>query len=939
MNNLQILSVTIKRFRGFPSSVTIPFTRGLTVIYAANGTGKSTICQAVEWLFTGGIADISSKAYSCLWGEGDMSVSAHCELNGVPLCFHRTEKSLFTTNLDGSGKKSLTETSLLQMITPNEIGVGNTASVNRTRRDWFRHSRWLYSNSLSMLVDDAEAEQRRQIFANILGYGHLANQQKSVQDYLRYLPSIQSFQKQHDEIALLKKDLLAHAAPPTVIKENADKKKQTLITFLNLTEIPEDLKTILAFSKEEMNKRHAVWNIRSQALADIITRWDTASSEFSKEPETRQLNDKLLKSLKDADITLDNLRHKAAEYEALVKNHQENASKIITAQDNRPQNSPLSVYVQSIAGRPLLTLNQQELRDLMPESRYARNTLHTLRKAISDLVATVSKHEFILDHRKEWEAFIKESPEKKDVSLYEMAVKDEEARLKVLTEQFNELSGLTEQLYSLGKAVVSQSSSSQCPLCRHDWKEHAELESQIARVGASLAPQLKVMDDALVLCRSALDDKKKAHAKCLEDFKQRLFWQKQIATADSDITTCIDKHALHEKIAYTPGVEIKTNYLLEEITHIDQAIALLRLDDEVNRVLSLLSSDSLPENAGTFQKVDYIEKALPERIVIEQELIAQNIKLLNDTNKQLEDHKIVRENIAIRLRKVEQTLSSITLFTQEFRRKWELLLDNKPVQKDMLLKYQHQHEEEEKKLSQIHQYINELEAYLETEEVSKQIISLQNREAELARIIEIGKQRKTIAENALTELTRDIELRTSQTIESLMLPASELFSRMHANEVYKGFDVADRGHFNWRATTETPIDDEDKELVAEHYFSQGQRQDLALSLFLSRAKSLGGTFFMDEPVAHLDDLNRVAMADIFRMMCLADRGLSLVLTTASDPLRRHLRQKFSSLSHPGHPLFSVVMLKGSPLDGIDIQTSIPQVSRPLYTPSNLRRTD
>ncbi len=34
-------------------------------------------------------------------------------------------------------------------------------------------------------------------------------------------------------------------------------------------------------------------------------------------------------------------------------------------------------------------------------------------------------------------------------------------------------------------------------------------------------------------------------------------------------------------------------------------------------------------------------------------------------------------------------------------------------------------------------------------------------------------------------------------------------------------------------------------------FSQAQRRDLALALFLVRARSLSGTFFLDEPIVNL----------------------------------------------------------------------------------------
>lgn len=103
-------------------------------------------------------------------------------------------------------------------------------------------------------------------------------------------------------------------------------------------------------------------------------------------------------------------------------------------------------------------------------------------------------------------------------------------------------------------------------------------------------------------------------------------------------------------------------------------------------------------------------------------------------------------------------------------------------------------------------------------------------------------------------------------------------------------------------------------------FSQGQRQDLALSLYLSRAMSMGGMFFLDEPIAHLDDLNRVAMLDIFRVLAVSEKDTSLVLTTSSDSLMRHVAQKFSSAL--GGSLLNVVTLKGNPRTGVTLESSI-----------------
>lgn len=67
-------------------------------------------------------------------------------------------------------------------------------------------------------------------------------------------------------------------------------------------------------------------------------------------------------------------------------------------------------------------------------------------------------------------------------------------------------------------------------------------------------------------------------------------------------------------------------------------------------------------------------------------------------------------------------------------------------------------------------------------------------------------------------------------------------------------------------------------------------------MFLARARSLGGTFFLDEPMAHLDDLNRVGLLDILRATVVErSRSVYLVITTASRALARHLIEKFAAI--------------------------------------------
>jgi DNA repair exonuclease SbcCD ATPase subunit len=137
-----------------------------------------------------------------------------------------------------------------------------------------------------------------------------------------------------------------------------------------------------------------------------------------------------------------------------------------------------------------------------------------------------------------------------------------------------------------------------------------------------------------------------------------------------------------------------------------------------------------------------------------------------------------------------------------------------------------------------------------------------------------------------------------------LLPAVEsLFGRMHANHV---FDAIRSGNgsdpLQWFAEI-------DGKPLATAHFSQGQRQDLALAIFLARACGLKGSFFLDEPFVHLDDLNRVAMLDILRAIALSQPDVHLVLTTASRSLARHIHEKFAMLDKS---LLQIIELQGDP---------------------------
>jgi exonuclease SbcC len=78
------------------------------------------------------------------------------------------------------------------MLTPTSISGNSVIASRKAKRGWLRNSRWLYSNSLSVLFENNKAVERQQIFADILGFGHLASTLRDLRGYRKPLPNTEA---------------------------------------------------------------------------------------------------------------------------------------------------------------------------------------------------------------------------------------------------------------------------------------------------------------------------------------------------------------------------------------------------------------------------------------------------------------------------------------------------------------------------------------------------------------------------------------------------------------------------------------------------------------------------------------------------------------------------------------------------------------------------
>src|SRR5208283_1320138 len=144
-------------------------------------------------------------------------------------------------------------------------------------------------------------------------------------------------------------------------------------------------------------------------------------------------------------------------------------------------------------------------------------------------------------------------------------------------------------------------------------------------------------------------------------------------------------------------------------------------------------------------------------------------------------------------------------------------------------------------------------------EASKMIAALKAEHAALLRIDLL----RTRLDSAIDEAEQHLNRLLSTQIRPLLRSISSFYLRMQGNPFIDSIGVDNNPNRNVLRWLGQLVDAQSLSAIE---MSQGQRQDLALSIFLARARRERGTFILDEPLAHLDDVNRVAFFDTLRAM-------------------------------------------------------------------------
>lgn len=909
MTDFTVEHLEIENFRGIPGVLSLDLSAPLTVIYAANGSGKSSICQAVEWLLTGKVQAVPAASLACLWGQGETSVKALCSIGSQKVGLNRTLSGLKMHT--SGGPEVLSDIDLLIKITPEETGPdGRSTTRQNLKTEWLRSSRWLYSSALSLLVDNEHAALRKQIFANILGYGHLIPVLNKLNAYVDAIPSDRSLMTRRRQMEEDIRQLTEKVGQETHSKARI---AQNLDEYARLTEYVPTSKASYEQMCDDATMHAAqqdqALEFRQQHLNKVLADEDMLLNAAQNEATLKERNGVIAQQL-------NLLREERRLLTEQVSTYRRSAEESLSLVERAEQSiaslqawEELSIQLSELCGVAPSLLTHRLVLEALPATIRPENERNSLLKAWTTLSETRSRWDGFSETLETLRLKMTLSPTAEAVRALEQAKNTAWDNHKLRAESFKSMSSATEQLRVLGYELLKQSQDKNCPLCSEPQPDHQALIERIELAQRTMSP---VVADALKASNDAAAEAELAESLWLAAQKSRQ--EAQYAIREIENITQRVKAIISESGIAVWQTDVSPGTLSRE------------LDESLKRAKLTVSAGTFfektvglnEENADTLAFID--EHIRAERMVLtasvreEQRKHAEFIAAVIEKNEEL---KLLETKFASAVEEVENGKRTLAMLIQKrtlLLESWRCLCGNASVTTEMLSDLQRTQTNALDNLNKARHSLEQAKAALTTSQAYAKLSSLHQASARLKEQIELRQRKLEAGNRTLDTWGQHVSAVSQNSLKRLMTPASELFSKMHANEVYQSLSMGqEQGAFCWSAIADELCGDV-KTIDAESHFSQGQRQDLALSLFLARARSLKGSFFLDEPVAHLDDLNRVAMMDIFRMLTTSESSMRLILTTASNGFRRHLRQKFSA--GECQQQLRIITLEGNPKQGV-----------------------
>lgn len=952
MRGIRFSTLSVAGFRGISDPAVFDLSAPLTLVFAPNGTGKTTMCEAAEWLLTGQVERLKdgkdfdgNVLRSKFAGETDIpNVAADLIVEGDARFLSRVldnGQSGARFGDDADHARPRRPHDLLSLLAPAAAAdeAHHLTAINLRQR-WLKGTRFLSAEALAALVDsDAETIDRRtQVFADLLGIRHLLDAERQCDRYandlgtrLRALAQLTT--QQTAEAATLEQSLAGLATGGTVLSARAEADAAaTLLDDDELSALDPGSSLddrLQALTVVYQRQRHSL-DARMVAARQVEAQWTSRTSLERAVADAATLEGSLAQSLGEieqqgraaaAEIAAKSSERDGATTSAngLAEGHDRAARAIANLLLVLNRTSALDVPARSLA----------ELEARLDEARWASSARDERREALvalrQDIVRAADDDRALRDI----DAAIARQRQAlaTDEALAQLrkTAADAASRAKAAQALLDATAAPVERLRAAASELLTHDHGegvSTCPVCAHDWGSADRLRAALSE---TLATAPEIVEAARVnaaegasyseIARAALDAAMTGRAQVAALEQQRAAVLERVTR----------RRQAYDRLGLS-GDETPEAAIITALERLNVADALAELLD-IRPNLTAFENPSTPllANDGPLSRLlDHLGTAVAARNQIIQLHLADLTKAIEDATRTRDRLRASHAATAERLRDCRAVLKDKGSELAALRAAWNEAAPGIDWSDAALTSLKSALQTLNDKLTRAGGHMEAGRAAWSVEARKARLDDLRSelkpkldRQQRMADRLDAARRARAVFHETYTTISR-------KQVQDLSRVVNPLFARMHANRVFDRINLGEDADFlHWLA------DAGGEQLDPGKDFSQGQRQDLALALFLARARSLGGTFFLDEPVVHLDDLNRVGLLDILRATVLeGSQSLNLVITTSSRALARHLVEKFTGVGTvetpfgPLHPL-RVIELDGNGRSGVRLSTSYP----------------
>jgi len=966
-----IENLTLRNFRGIGTEFKLNLAVPITIVYAFNGTGKTTICDSAEWLMTGRVDRLfgnrvgqkAKEAEASLgsWYLSDnssMEVEAVGYIDGSKLRVRRRSGNRLHVKKPERWTP-LKPIEFLEQLSGDGVPSGSRKSRTTAMRQWVRSTWFLDGERLSHLVDSDDHARivRSRIFASLFGVEELGSQIQHMRDI---------------EIAMNNRWLDAGSSQ---LEQRLERERalSVVVTQSELSDYRHEIET-------ELSKAEADIQYQSQTDSLSIGRVEAVRYELQRRVEARLRKrehlEYLFKFQNDAKawgeeldrlkIAIDRLQDEINKSKEKAEQLEDGKRKIVVdinlLEEKNRRTVPLRIKLRGM---------HDEINSLAVVDSVEYSTIDKLEADYQVLLAQSHLQETQINGLTEFleggvdrfvglcRRYIGLGQEESECEEILSSIEDVE-QLKVLSNnaikeytslnsKIEETGDTYEQLFLIADKLLSTqevgAETHDCPLCGHDHGSMSSLQQAILHARRDQSP---TMENLLSKTREIAEKQKSIQA-ILELSERTHQHRTTIRRRRDEVFTTLSK-VLPRGFQWEPSSDytLLLSDMREELTrlNITHKQTLTEMDrvrpvwsyirvvkkvkDELLSTQDQLQSVDVEINTGfdnelsrdtLFKKLSELLAAFEHRYSITERVVNEKRVMLG----RMKSSSVDTQEQLVRLSSEYETslgkLKSLQLDNNKYLQTLRGLgFENTDLINFELENYNVQLNEQQDKavaerLDQVADGIARLRELVNEEGRLKVLI----RDLEDRKKISDERHRwKAGVQSAIQVLEDTRRLRMEEQHQPLKRLLWAIYSRAQAHHVLDeiSIDSSEDGALEW---VPKMFDYEVKNLS---HLSRGQRIDLAISIFLARGMSEGGTFFLDEPVLHLDDLNRVGILDVLRVIAQThgDR-MRIVLTTADLGLVRHFREKFGLLAGEDQsPLLQIVHLSGNPKAGVSSVT-------------------